>query len=204
MKRFRNPNVLLRHDTKGVRTSASIRKQRPESRSVEVGKESIHETLFRAIQSVVKGEFGMSRQDDNIVRLVLSPSREICATRNYQLPVKHSAAFHSIDELHECLRPILVGIALTIRTFINVIVFNSESYRESGGLQNDSVQVISPKPTSDERNVPFRYIADVKNNVFIFVIREGGKYRLINVGPKTWFEEQDLKRESHLLRVVLG
>ena len=170
--------------------------------------ESIPDALFRAIQSVIVEDVKPDQHDDNIIHLLQSPLKEICACRNYQLPIHpQSDAIHSPEDLHECLRPILIGLSLTLRTFIHIFIFNSESYRTSGGLHNNSVQIVSSRPTPDEREIPFRHLADVTDDVFVVMIRDNDHFQLVRTEHlrgqhKTWFERKDLNMDNRLIHAA--
>lgn len=203
MKRFRNPNVLLRHDREVSRLSTARVVDKPQEKNVKVGDEYLHETLFDSIHSFVREEFQVTRSSRNLFSIIRPPLAEICATRNYQMPTK-KADLTSVDPhfLHECLRPILIGLSLTIRTFVNVVIFDSKAYQETGGLGNNSIQIVTSKPGHEERISPFPSLKDIKSEVFVIVVKkEDGKFLLVSSHEKTWFEGRDLK--GHLLSIIL-
>jgi len=209
MKRFRDPNVLLRHDVDSTLKRSSRSIEKPREKNIRAGEENVPETLFQAVGSVLDGEFEVNTTSRNVVKILRYPLQGICATRNYQLPSVDVDRFSSIEDIrdptgaHECLRPILIGLSLTIRTFIHVVIFDSNAYRLGGGLYSNSVQIVSSVPTPEERLPPFDQLGDIEAVVFIFVVKlHDGAFGLVSVGDRTWFVEEHLKPRNQLLRLI--
>lgn len=190
MKRFRDPNLVLSHK----RTKEGDSTQQTfvtNHREKKVGDVVVNESLYKAVKSIVGKGFRLEYADKNIFDLLMPTLGEICAKRNYLMPVKTKELPH---DLHHCLRPVLMGLSATVRIFFHVFVFGSELYRDGGGVYNRSLQIVSSKPRLGETGDFFSRLEGIISHALIFVVKmEDGSYRLVHKDSQTYFDESVLQ-----------